>query len=95
LGDGHLRLDAAVLRELAKRLQILETVILETVINETNRQLNAAQIAAFEDQESGEHLLDRALASLERLNEIAEAMMRCLDELLTAAKPEFSPRGWT
>jgi hypothetical protein len=30
-------------------------------------------------------LLDRALASLEHLNEVAEAMMRSLDELLTAA----------
>jgi hypothetical protein len=65
-----------VLRELAGRLQVLEFAT-----DETNRLLEAAQAAAFEDQESAETLLDRALASLEHLNEIAEAIMRHLDEL--------------
>jgi len=65
-----------ILRELAGRLQEFEAVT-----DETNRQLKAAQAAAFEDQESAETLLDRALASLERLNEVAEAITRHLDEL--------------
>jgi hypothetical protein len=62
------------LRELVGRLQKFEALT-----DETSRQLEAAQAAAFEDQESAEHNLDRALASLEHLSEVAEAMMRSLD----------------
>ena len=69
-------LPSLVLRELAGRLQEFEAVT-----DETNRQLKAAQAAAFKDQESAETLLDRALASLERLNEVAEAITRHLDKL--------------
>ena len=54
---------------------------LETVTDETNRKLRAAQVAATEDEVSAEHLLDRALASLEHLSEVAEEMMRSLDVL--------------
>jgi hypothetical protein len=68
-----------VLRELAGRLQTFEAVT-----NEIDRQLKAAQIAAFENHESAEVSLDRALASIEHLSELAEAMMRRLDELLKA-----------
>jgi hypothetical protein len=62
------------LRELVGRLQTFETLT-----EETSRQLKAA---AFEDEESAEHLLDRALASMENLTEVADAMTRRLDELL-------------
>jgi hypothetical protein len=55
---------------------------LEAVTNETNRELKASQLAAGEGRESTEHLLDRALASVEHLTEIAQAMMRRLDEFL-------------
>jgi hypothetical protein len=68
-----------VLRELARRLQALEAVT-----NETNRELKAYLLAAGEGRESGEHLLDRALASMEHVTEVAEEMMRRLDELLKA-----------
>ena len=65
-----------ILRELAGRLQEFEAVT-----DETNRQLKAAQAAAFEDEESAELVLDRALASLEHLNEVAEAITKHLDGL--------------
>jgi hypothetical protein len=54
---------------------------LETVTNQTNLELEAAPVAAIEDHVPVEHLLDRALASMERLSEVAEAMMRWLDVL--------------
>jgi hypothetical protein len=66
----------SILRELAGRLQALEVVT-----DETNRELRAAQAAAIEDEVSAEQLLDRALASLEHLSEVAEAMIRSLDAL--------------
>ena len=65
-----------ILRELAGRLQEFEAVT-----DETNRQLKAAQAAAFKDEESAELVLDRALASLEHLNEVAEAITKHLDGL--------------
>jgi hypothetical protein len=65
-----------ILRELAGRLQEFEAVT-----DKTNRQLKAAQAAAFEDEESAELVLDRALASLEHLNEVAEAITKHLDGL--------------
>jgi hypothetical protein len=66
----------AILRELARDLQELEAAT-----NETNRELSAIQIAVFEDEESAEAVLDHAFASLEHLEELAEAMMRRMDEL--------------
>jgi hypothetical protein len=65
-----------VLRELAGRLREFESVT-----DETNRQLKAAGVEAFEDEQQAEQLLGRALASLERLNEIAKAITKHLDEL--------------
>lgn len=64
-----------VLRELAGRLQDLERAT-----DDTNRQLRAAQTTS-EDQDSAEVLLDRAIASIEHLSEIAQTMMKRLDEL--------------
>jgi hypothetical protein len=55
-----------VLRELARRLQALEAVT-----NETDRELKASHLAAGEGRQSAEHLLDRALASIEHLTEVA------------------------
>jgi hypothetical protein len=57
---------------------------LEAVTNETNRELKASYLATGEGRDSAEHLLDRALASMENLREVAEEMMRRLDELLKA-----------
>lgn len=68
-----------ILRELAGRLQEFERVT-----DETNRQLKAAQAEASRDTQQAEHLLARALASLERLSEVAEAITKHLDELLKA-----------
>lgn len=64
------------LRELAGRLQALESAT-----DETNHQLRAAQAAAFGDHQSAQVLLDRAIASIEHLSEIAYAIMERLDEL--------------
>jgi hypothetical protein len=65
------------LREVAERLQTLRVIT-----NETNRELTAARAAVTKDQASAELLLDRALSSIEHLNEIAQAMTRQLDDLL-------------
>jgi hypothetical protein len=67
----------SVLRELAGRLQELEDVT-----NQTNRELRAAYDATAEESDSAEYLLDRAVASLEHLGEVAETMTRRLGELL-------------
>jgi hypothetical protein len=74
-----LGLPPTLLRQLAGRLQELEDVT-----NLTNLELKAANLVTAEGGESAEHLLNRALASLERLTEIAEAMTRRLDELLSS-----------
>lgn len=68
------------LRELVGRLQELEEIT-----DETSRQLEVALCPATEGGAPAEPVLDRALASLEHLSEVAEGMMRRLDELLTAA----------
>jgi hypothetical protein len=52
------------------------------VANETNRELRAARAAVTKCQASAEFLLDRALASIEHLSEVAQAMTRQLDDLL-------------
>jgi hypothetical protein len=69
-------LAAPLLRDLAVRLQVLETVT-----NEISRQLGAALQPAAEGGAPAEQQLDRALASLERLEKIAGAMMRRMDQL--------------
>jgi hypothetical protein len=54
-----------VLRELAGRLQELETAT-----NQANQDLKAAHLATAEGRVSAEHLLDHALASMEPLSEV-------------------------
>ena len=75
--EAMLGLPPSVLGELAGRLHELEAVT-----NETNRELKAAGLATAEGRESAEHLLNRALALMDHLSEVAEDMMRRLDELL-------------
>jgi hypothetical protein len=75
--EAMLRLSPAGLRDLAVELRELETVT-----DQTNLELEAAHRAAAEGCEPTESLLDRALASIEHLSEIAEAMTRRLDGLL-------------
>jgi hypothetical protein len=77
--EAMLGLPAPVLRELAGRLQELEDFT-----DQTNLELRAAHDATSEDRGDVEELLDHALASLEHLGEVAEAMTRRLDELLKA-----------
>jgi hypothetical protein len=77
--EAMLRLSPSVLRDLAVELRELETVT-----NQTNLELHAAHRAAEEGRESTEHLLDRALASMEHLSEIAEEMTRRIDEMFKA-----------
>jgi hypothetical protein len=66
-------------REVAGRLQTLRAVT-----NETNRELTAARVAFSRGQAPAEFLLDRALASIEHLSEVADIMTRWMDELLNA-----------
>jgi hypothetical protein len=66
-------------REVAGRLQTLRVVT-----NETNLELAAARVAVARRQVAGELLLDRALASVEHLSEVAQTMTRWMDELLNA-----------
>ena len=66
-------------RELAGRLQTLGAVT-----NETNRELAAARAALANGQAPGALLLDRALASIEHLSEVAQAIKLRMDELLNA-----------
>jgi hypothetical protein len=66
-------------REVAGRLQTLRALT-----NETNRGLTAAHVAVARGQAPAERLLDRALASIEHLNEIAQTMTGWMDELLGA-----------
>jgi len=65
------------LREVAGRLQALESIT-----NETNRELTAARVTVTKGQAPAELLLDRALASIEHLSEVAQAMTLWMDELL-------------
>ena len=67
------------LSELQGRLQELDEVT-----QKVNRQLRAA-LRPVSEGGSTEPVVDQALASLEHLNEIADSMMRRLEELLTAA----------
>jgi hypothetical protein len=72
--QAMLTLPPSVLRDLAVELRALEAVT-----NWANQQLHAALRASGEPPED---LLDRALASMERLSEAADTMTRLLDELL-------------
>jgi hypothetical protein len=65
-----------LLRELVGRLQRFETLT-----NQVSGELRGALAAAAERRATAEPLLDRALASLERLNEVAQEITRRLDEL--------------
>ena len=71
-------LPPSVLQDLSAEIKNLEAVT-----KWTNQQLHAALGAGGEPPED---LLDRALASIERLNEVAHMMMRLLGELLKSAK---------
>ena len=66
---------------LARELSV-EMKNLEAVTYWANQKLHAALGAGGEPPED---LLDRALASMERLNEAADTMMRLLGELLESA----------
>ena len=68
-----------VLRELADQLSAIETATIRT-----NLELKAARLEAVEGRESAGRVLERVLASVERLNEVATAITRRLDELLKA-----------
>lgn len=74
-----LTLSPSVLRDLA-----VEVRHLEAITELTNQELHAARLGVVADGGPIEYLLDRALASMERLSEAAETMMRLLDELLKA-----------
>jgi hypothetical protein len=67
-----------LLRELASRLQELDAAT-----KAAERQLKFTLRPVAERGASTEPVLDQALASLEHLSEIAEAMLRRVDELLT------------
>jgi hypothetical protein len=69
-------LPPSVLRDLA-----VEVRHLESVTKLTNQELHAVRLAVA-GSELVEVLLDRALASMELLNEAADTMTRLLDELL-------------
>ena len=73
------RLPQPVVREFADQLGAIETATIRT-----NLELKAAFLEAVEGRESAGRLLERALASMERLNAVAAAMTRRLDELLKA-----------
>jgi hypothetical protein len=72
-------LPAPFLRELGERIRELDEIT-----QETNRQLRIG-LRSVAEGTSREPVVDRALASLEHLNEFAESMMQRLDELLRAA----------
>jgi hypothetical protein len=71
-------LQPSLLRELTGRLQNFERIT-----NLVNRELKAAYGSAAAKGESAESVLDRALASLERLTEVADDLNRRVDELLS------------
>jgi hypothetical protein len=71
------RLSRHARREIAGHLQTLIAVS-----NETNRELAAARVAATGDHASSELLFGHALASIEHLSEIAQAVAQRMDELM-------------
>ncbi len=74
-------------REVAGRLQTLGAIT-----NETNRELAAARVAVARAQATAEFVLDRALASIEHLSEVAQAMTLWVDELLSSRNHPNSRR---
>jgi hypothetical protein len=66
-------------REVAGPLQALKSIA-----NETSRELAAARVAVTRRQAPAELLLDRALASIEHLSEVALPTTRRMDELPNA-----------
>ena|SRR5208282_1456416 len=75
-------------REVAGRLQTLGAIT-----NETNRELAAARVAVARAQATAEFVLDRALASIEHLSEVAQAMTLWVDELLSSRNHPNSRRN--
>ena len=75
-------------REVAGRLQTLAAVT-----NETNRELAAARVAVTRRRAADEFLLDRTLASIEHLSEIAQTMTRWIDGLLEARSLDHRSRS--
>jgi hypothetical protein len=66
-------------QDVAGRLQTLITLA-----NETNREIAATRFAVTVDHASSELLFDHALAAIEHLSEIAQALGQRMDELLKA-----------
>jgi hypothetical protein len=64
------------LRELVGRLQAFEMLI-----NQVSGEIRGALAVAAERRATAEPLLDRALASLEWLNNVVQEITRRLDEL--------------
>ena len=75
----HVRLPASLLQGLTGNLVSLKKMIIET------HRAAGALAPADEGGAPDEPALDRAIASLEHLNESAEAVLEHLDELLTNA----------
>ena len=69
---------------LARRDVTERLLTLRVVTNEANRELTAARVTVATGQAPEESPLDRALASIEHLSEIAQTMTRWMDELLDA-----------
>jgi 16S rRNA G527 N7-methylase RsmG len=65
-------------REVAGHLRTLRAVT-----NETNRELATSRAAVINGQASAEVLLDRALASIEHLSEVAQTMTRWMDGVIS------------
>jgi hypothetical protein len=70
---------------LARREVVGRLRTLRAVTNETNRELAVSRVAVTTGQDPADLLLDRALASIEHLSEVAETMTLWMDELLDAA----------
>ena len=66
---------------LARREVVARLRTLRAVTNETNRELAASRVAVTTGQDPAD-LIDRALASIEHLSEVAETMTLWMDELL-------------
>jgi hypothetical protein len=66
---------------LARREVVGRLRRLRAVTNETNRELAASRVAVTTGQDPAD-LIDRALASIEHLSEVAETMTLWMDELL-------------
>jgi hypothetical protein len=75
-------------RKVVERLQLFIAIT-----NETGRVLSAARIGAKGEHSTEKLPCDQALASLEHLKEVAEALTRWMDELLTASGVEWKGGG--